>query len=153
MTKRHTIADHSLGVDAYHTHDGDDAPDHDHDHDDFGASGAPEDDPLWQADHVTLTSVGIDIGSAGTQVVFSRLNLRRLGEDLSSRYHVVSRETLFQSPVALTPYASEQRIDEAALGGIIDGAYADAGIGPNEIDTGVVILTGEALRRENAEAI
>ena len=44
-------------------------------------------------------SVGMDIGSAGTQVIFSRLNLRRLGEDLSSRYYVVSRETLFQSPV------------------------------------------------------
>ncbi len=112
-----------------------------------------EENPIWIADHVTLLTVGIDIGSSGTQVIFSRLNLRRYGEDLTSRYYVVSRETLFASPVALTPYASEQRIDEAALGGIIDRAYADAGISPDEIDTGAVILTGEALRRENAEAI
>ena len=67
-------------------------------------------------DHVTLVTVGIDIGSSGTQVIFSRINLRRYGEDLTSRYYVVSRETLFQSPVALTPYASEERIDDAALG-------------------------------------
>src|SRR5262249_23937209 len=67
--------------------------------------------------------------------------------------YVVSRETLFQSPVALTPYSSDVRIDDAALGAIIDEAYAAAGVDARDIDTGVVILTGEALRRENAEAI
>ena len=97
--------------------------------------------------------VGIDIGSSGTQVVFSKINLRRFGEDLSSRYYVVSRATLYQSPVVLTPYRSEEMIDDTALGVIIDNAYADAGLHPDDIDTGVVILTGEALRRENAAAI
>jgi ethanolamine utilization protein EutA len=66
---------------------------------------------------------------------------------------VVSRETLFQSEVALTPYESEERIDDVALGAIIDDAYRAAQIDPKEIDTGAVILTGEALRRENASAI
>jgi ethanolamine utilization protein EutA len=97
--------------------------------------------------------VGIDIGSAGTQVIFSRLHMRRLGEDLQSRYFVVNRETLYQSPVALTPYLDQTRIDERAVGDIIDRAYAGAGLHPDNIDTGSVILTGEALRRENAQAI
>jgi ethanolamine utilization protein EutA len=149
--KAHTLADHSWGEELYHVHDGD--ADHDHDHDYFATDERLEDNPLWIQDHVTLHSVGIDIGSAGTQVIFSRLNLRRLGEDLSSRYYVVSRETLFQSPVALTPYQSEERIDDAALGAIIDDAYTAANLHPDNIDTGVVILTGEALRRENAEGI
>src|SRR5215813_6125887 len=134
----HTLADHAYGDDLAHVHDGD--ADHDHDH--FEADGPLEENPLWIQDHVTLVSVGIDIGSAGTQVIFSRINLRRLGEDLSSRYYVVSRETLYQSPVALTPYASDERIDDGALAAIIDHAYAQAGIKPAEIDTGVVILTG-----------
>lgn len=146
----HTLADHRYGQDFGHTHDGADA---DHDHDDLGPEGPLEENALWIQDHVSLLSVGIDIGSAGTQVVFSRLNLRRPGEDLTSRYVVVSRETLFQSPVALTPYQSEERIDDRALGTIIDEAYRDARLHPDEIDTGVVILTGEALRRENAQAI
>ena len=94
----------------------------------------------------------MDVGSAGTQVVFSRLNLRRLSEANSSRYVVVSRETLFQSPVSLTPYRGEL-IDDAALGAIVDEAYAAARLAPGDIDTGVVILTGEALRRENAQGI
>ena len=146
---QHTVSDHVYGIDLTHTHDGD--ADHDHD---FPADDGPLDqNPLWLQDHVSLRSVGIDIGSAGTQVVFSRVDLRRLGEDLSSRYYVVARETLYQSPVALTPYQSEERIDQSRLGTIIDEAYGAAGLKPDDIDTGVVILTGEALRRENAETI
>jgi ethanolamine utilization protein EutA len=145
----HTLQDHVYGEDLAHIHDGD--ADHEHDH--FEADGPLEDNPIWIQDHVTLVSVGIDIGSAGTQIIFSRINLRRLGEDLSSRYVVVARETLYQSPVALTPYRSEELIDETTLGAIIDTAYAAARLAPADIDTGAVILTGEALRRENAEAI
>jgi len=147
----HTVADHLLGQDVVHEHDGD--ADHDHDHFEFDSDERLEENPIWIQDHVTLVTVGIDIGSSGTQVIFSRINLRRYGEDLTSRYYVVSRETLFQSPVALTPYSSDERIDDAALGAIIEEAYAAAGIEARDIDTGVVILTGEALRRENAEAI
>ncbi|MBV8422096.1 MAG: ethanolamine ammonia-lyase reactivating factor EutA [Hyphomicrobiales bacterium] len=147
----HTVADHLLGQDLVHEHDGD--ADHDHDHFEFDSDERLEENPIWIQDHVTLVTVGIDIGSSGTQVIFSRINLRRYGEDLTSRYYVVSRETLFQSPVALTPYASDERIDDGALGAIIEEAYAAAGVAPRDIDTGVVILTGEALRRENAEAI
>src|SRR3954452_23909867 len=145
---RHTVDDHKLGSDLAHSHDGE----ADHDHDDFD-DGPIEDNPLWVADNVTLTSVGIDIGSAGTQVIFSKVHLRRLSEDLTSRYYVVSRETLFRSPVALTPYQSEERIDDDKLRAIIGDAYKAAEIEAKDIDTGVVILTGEALRRENAQAI
>jgi ethanolamine utilization protein EutA len=60
---------------------------------------------------------------------------------------------LYQSPVALTPYASEERIDDEGLKRIIDDAYEAAELDPANIDTGAVILTGEALRRENAAGI
>jgi ethanolamine utilization protein EutA len=146
----HSLADHLYGRDLAHVHAGDADHDHDRDSDD---DGPVEDNPLWRQDNVTLATVGIDIGSSGTQVIFSRVHLRRLAEDLTSRYYVVARETLFQSAVALTPYQNEERIDDAKLGAIIDDAYVAAGLPPEEIDTGVVILTGEALRRENAQAI
>jgi len=146
----HTLADHLYGREVAHVH-GDDA-DHDHDRD-FDDDVPAEDNPLWQQDNVALTTVGIDIGSSGTQVIFSRVHLRRLAEDLTSRYYVVARETLFQSQVALTPYQNEERIDDLKLGTIIDDAYVAAGLPPDKIDTGVVILTGEALRRENAQRI
>ncbi|MDB5776841.1 MAG: ethanolamine utilization protein EutA [Herbaspirillum sp.] len=147
----HSVADHLYGENFNHVHE--EGEDHDHDHDDFSNDGPLEDNPIWQQENVTLTSVGIDIGSSGTQVIFSRIKLRRIGEDLTSRYFVVARETLYQSPVTLTPYLSETRIDEVALSDIMDRAYSEAGLHPDNIDTGAVILTGEALRRENAQAI
>lgn len=145
----HSLDDHLYGDFAPHEH----GPDADHDHDDFPTGGALEENPIWVQDNVKLRSVGIDIGSSGTQVVFSRLLLQRHGEELTSRYVVVERETVYQSPVRLTPYASDELIDDRALGEIIDEAYHAAGLHPDDIDSGVVILTGEALRRENAERI
>ncbi len=127
------------------THDAD----HEHPEDDLPL----ENNPIWQKDNVTLHSVGVDIGSAGTQVAFSRLVLRRRGEDLTSRYVVVARDTLFESEVALTPYTDDLQIDAVALGTMLDEAYAAAGRQPQDVDTGVVILTGEALRRRNAQRI
>ncbi|MCL6598138.1 MAG: ethanolamine ammonia-lyase reactivating factor EutA [Alicyclobacillus macrosporangiidus] len=112
-----------------------------------------ENNGLWLSDHIELTSVGIDIGSASTQVVFSRLTLHRLGSFLSSRYNVVSRETLYRSPVHLTPYVDGERIDDQAIGALVEAAYQEAGLTPDAVDTGAVILTGEAIRRHNAEAL
>jgi ethanolamine utilization protein EutA len=100
--KTHSLADHLMGEGGLHVH-GEGDYDHDHDHDDFGDHDL-ENDALWQQDHLQLVSVGIDIGSSGTQVIFSRVYMRRMGEALTSRYYVVKRETLHQSPVVLTPY-------------------------------------------------
>jgi ethanolamine utilization protein EutA len=141
-----------IGQDIHHDHDGG----HAHSVDDEQVDGRDiplEENPIWQQDNVRLHSVGIDIGSSGTQVAFSRLDLRRLSEDLTSRYVVVRRETYFESAVHLTPYTDEAQIDAVALGGILDAAYADARVVPVDVDTGVVILTGEALRRRNAGLI
>jgi ethanolamine utilization protein EutA len=119
---------------------------HDHDHD-------LENNALWIMDNLELKSVGIDIGSAGTQVIFSLLKLRRMGENLSSRYVIVSRESIYRSPVSLTPYIDESRMDDEEIGRIIDLAYKESGLTPEDVNTGAVILTGEAIRRENARAI
>src|SRR5438067_12059698 len=109
--RSHTLADHLLGRDVVHEHEGDADHDHDHDHFEVDPNERLEDNPIWMQDHVTLLTVGIDIGSSGTQVIFSRINLRRYGEDLTSRYYVVSRATQFQSPVTLTPSARDEPLD------------------------------------------
>jgi len=148
----HNLEDHLLGMDPDHSHEDGEA-DHDHDHDEDDAEYDQTKSGLWLQDNISLLSVGIDIGSAGTQVVFSRVQLRRFSEELTSRYVVVNRDIAYQSPVVLTPYVDETRIDEEAVGRIVDSAYAAAGVHPDSVDTGAVILTGEALRRENARAI
>ena len=140
-----------------HAHSHEHGHDHPHEHDDHyegpDVEGAIEDHPLWKRENVILHSVGIDIGSSGTQILFSLLHLQRQAVDLSSRYMVVKRETWYESPVSLTPYIGETLIDDRGLGEIVDNAYNAAKVHPDDIDTGVVILTGEALRRENSERI
>lgn len=53
----------------------------------------------------------------------------------------------------LTPYSSERRIDTDALGKFIARSYDEASWSPDDVDTGAVITTGEAARKENASAI
>ena len=150
MVSSHSLTDHRLGVhDAEHAH----GEDSDHDHDDLDAGPDGVDQSLWMQDNVVLHSVGIDIGSSSTQVVFSKIHLQRVADQLSTRYVVVHREPLAQPPLALTPYQSETQIDARALGDMIEAAYAEAGLHPDQVDAGAVILTGEALRRENGQAI
>jgi ethanolamine utilization protein EutA len=100
-------------------------------------------------DQIVLVSVGVDIGSSTSHLVFSRLLLERL----DNRYVVSERVVLHQSEVLLTPYADDQSIDAAALRVFIDRQYALAKVRPEQIDTGALILTGVAVRRRNARAI
>jgi ethanolamine utilization protein EutA len=100
-------------------------------------------------DEIRLVSVGVDIGSSTSHLVFSRLVLERL----DNRYVVSERKVVHESEVLLTPYADDATIDAAALGAFIDGQYALAQIDPKAIDTGALILTGVAVRRSNARAI
>jgi len=147
----HALTDHDYGIFNEHVH----VPGHhyDHDHDDDFDDGPLEDNPLWQQDNIFLSTVGIDIGSSSTQVVFSQVHLERQGEALSSRYVVVERRLLYQSPIFFTPYEGSTEIDARSLGALIDRAYHEAEVSPHDVDIGVVLLTGEALRRANAENI
>ncbi len=106
---------------------------------------------LVEEDEIVVLSVGVDIGSSTSHLVFSRIVLERL----DSRYVVTTRETFHQSDILLTPYsaAEEETIDSAVLGAFIEKQYQDAKIEPDEIDTGALILTGVAVRRRNARKI
>jgi ethanolamine utilization protein EutA len=107
----------------------------------------------WSADNVELTTVGIDIGSSTSHLMFARVHLQRLTTALSSRFVVVSRKMVWQSPILLTPYLPDYTIDVDELAGFIGGSYSYAGLEPGDIDSGAVILTGEAIKRRNARAI
>jgi ethanolamine utilization protein EutA len=107
----------------------------------------------WATERLELVTVGIDVGSSTSHLLISRVRLRRAGSALSSRFLVVGREALHSSPILLTPYRPDGRIDAGRLSGFVAAIYRAAGIDPAGIDTGAVILTGQALRRANARAI
>ncbi len=121
------------------------------------SAGTTRDRPLHRlpldSDVVELLTVGIDVGSATFHLTVSRVVLERRAQELSTSYDVVAREVLVSSPVSFTPYLDSGEIDAAAVGEAVQRSYAQGGVDPEEIDTGVVLLTGAALLRRNARAL
>jgi ethanolamine utilization protein EutA len=108
---------------------------------------------IWEQDTVELRTVGIDIGSSTSHLLFARVTLKRQAESLSSRFVVVDRQVIWRSPIMLTPFLPDGTIDAHALEHFIQHAYHDAGLRNSDIDSGAVILTGEAIKKTNARAI
>ncbi len=128
------------------------------DHEGFEEELTPEelaafDEFMWKLENVELTTVGVDVGSSTSHLMFSRVHLRRMGQALSSRFVVVNREVLYRSPIMLTPYRSDDSIDSDQLKAFFGDAYKRAELKFEDIDAGAIILTGEALKRKNSRAI
>jgi ethanolamine utilization protein EutA len=85
--------------------------------------------------------------------MFSRLVLEPRGPVAPSSYVVVEREVTYASSIIFTPYADPTTIDTVALASFIQGAYRDAGMTPDDVQTGATIVTGEAATKNNAAAI
>jgi ethanolamine utilization protein EutA len=108
---------------------------------------------IWAQDNLQFTTVGIDIGSSTSHLLFAKLTLQRQSQALSSRFVVTGREIVWRSPILLTPFLPDGLIDAGALSRFMERSYRDAGFDPAAIDSGAVILTGEAIKRRNARAI
>jgi ethanolamine utilization protein EutA len=108
---------------------------------------------IWAQENVEFKTVGIDIGSSTSHLLFAKVALQRQSQGLSSRFVVIGREIVWRSPILLTPFLPDGTIDAHALGGFIARCYADAGFARSDVDSGAVILTGEAIKRKNARAI
>lgn len=102
----------------------------------------------------SLLSVGIDIGTTTTQIIFSRLvieNTRAFG--MNPKFEIVSKEIIHWGKIHFTPLLSNSEIDASVIRNIIASEYADAGFAPSDISTGAVIITGESSRKRNAKKI
>jgi ethanolamine utilization protein EutA len=102
--------------------------------------------------HTHLTSVGIDIGSSTSHLMFSRL-LIGYPSLLQRKPIVVEREVIARSRILLTPFSGDWNIEAEPLKKLVDATFEEAGLARDQIDTGAVIITGEAARRENAAKI
>lgn len=101
-----------------------------------------------------LLSVGIDIGTTTTQLVFSRLYLQNEGNAFSvPKFSITEKEILYRSAIHFTPLRSETEIDVQSVKEIVQAEYAAAGIDKAQVRTGAVIITGETARKENAREV
>jgi ethanolamine utilization protein EutA len=101
-----------------------------------------------------LISIGIDVGTSTTQVVFSRLSMADNGGFFSvPKVDIVSREIIYRGEIHETPLVSLEVIDAEALASLVNAEFERAGFSCGRIDTGAVIITGESARKENARAV
>jgi ethanolamine utilization protein EutA len=114
----------------------------DHGHDHEGAVGP----------HTHLTSVGIDIGSSTSHLMFSQL-LIGYPSVLQRKPIVLERNVIARSPILLTPFSGDWNIEAEPLKELVNRTFNEAGLTREDIDTGAVIITGEAARRDNAQKI
>lgn len=101
-----------------------------------------------------LISVGIDIGTSTTQLIFSKLIIENLASSFSvPRISIVDKEIIYRSDVYFTPLVSNKEINAQRVKEIVDMEYKKSGIKKEDIKIGAVIITGETARKENANDV
>ena len=101
-----------------------------------------------------LLSVGIDLGTSTTQLVFSRLTVENRASAFSvPDVAITEKEILYKSRIHFTPLLNDTAIDAAALRNIVAREYEAAGVDKRQVDTGAVIITGETARKDNAKQV
>ena len=106
------------------------------------------------SDKTAILSVGIDVGTSTTQVVFSKLQMDNAGGYFSvPRVAIVDKEVVYKSEVYMTPLKTDVLIDTDALRDIVAAEFRKAGYRPEDTDSGAVIITGESARKENSDAV
>lgn len=101
-----------------------------------------------------LLSVGIDIGTTTTQVIFSKIWVQNIASTfLVPEVKITEKEIIYKSEIYFTPLLSPEKIDLEKLKVIIAKEYEKTGIDKRAISTGAIIITGETARKENAEEV
>lgn len=102
----------------------------------------------------SLLSVGIDIGTSTTQLVFSKLVMENMASDYTiPKIEITDRQIIYRSDIYMTPLKSFNVIDGDGIKVIVEMEYDKAGIKKEDVKTGAVIITGETARKENAQEI
>jgi len=109
---------------------------------------------LIMADSRDLLSVGVDVGTTTTQIIFSRLNLQDVSRPGQiPRINITDRKVIYQSPIVFTPLKDFETIDADRLNEIVRREYSAANVNPKDVETGAVIITGETAKKKNADEI
>lgn len=102
----------------------------------------------------SILSVGIDIGTTTTQVIFSRLAMENVSAYFAvPRVEIVDKRVVYKSAIHFTPLLSQTALDGDGVRRIVEEEFRKAGFSPRDTDTGAVIITGEAARKENAGVV
>lgn len=101
-----------------------------------------------------ILSVGIDIGTSTTSLVFSNLTIEKItGDMFMPKTAITDKTVIYRSPIYFTPLKSNTELDAEKIRVLIEKEYEQAGVKASEVETGAVIITGDTARKGNAESV
>ncbi|MEG2073842.1 MAG: ethanolamine ammonia-lyase reactivating factor EutA, partial [Angelakisella sp.] len=101
-----------------------------------------------------ILSVGIDIGTSTTQVIFSVLTMANTSGGFAvPRVDIVDKKVVYQGEIHTTPLATATLLDGDRVRELVEQEYRKAGYSPKDVETGAVIITGESARKENSRLV
>lgn len=101
-----------------------------------------------------IISVGIDIGTSTTQLVFTKIILENIASGARvPQIKIVDKDVFYRSSIYFTPIINQKEIEAEKVKEIVQLEYKKAGININDISTGAVIITGETARKNNAKEV
>lgn len=101
-----------------------------------------------------ILSIGIDIGTSTTQLVFSNITIENMASSFTvPRIVIADKKVIYKSRIIFTPILADNKIDMKRIEQFVIEEYENAGIQKNAIQTGAVIITGETARRKNANDV
>lgn len=101
-----------------------------------------------------IISVGIDIGTSTTQLIFSKIFIENMGTAFTApQIKIIGKEVIYRSEIYITPLETETKIDSKKVKEIIEEEYRKAQISYDSVSTGAVIITGDTARKENAKEV
>ena len=106
-----------------------------------------------EINEIEILSVGVDVGSSTSHLVFSNLFLKRDQRSVTRRFNIEQRDIIYEGRIIHTPLLDDHTIDIVKLTDFFKEEYKRAGIDPADIQTGAVIVTGESARKQNARQI
>ena len=106
-----------------------------------------------EINEIEILSVGVDVGSSTSHLVFSNLLLKRDQRSVTRRFNIEERDIIYEGRIIHTPLLDDKTIDIKRLTDFFKEEYELARIDPADIQTGAVIVTGESARKQNARQI
>lgn len=102
---------------------------------------------------INILSVGVDVGSSTSHLVFSKLLLKKDERSATRRFKIRQRQIIYEGRILQTPLSDDNTIDIKQLTEFFKAEFKHAGIQQKDIQTGAVIVTGESARKKNARQI
>ena len=106
-----------------------------------------------EINRIEILSVGVDVGSSTSHLVFSKLVLIKDEHSVTRRFNIEERDIIYEGRIVNTPFLDDNTIDINRLTEFFKEEYQRAQIDPADIQTGAVIITGESARKQNAKQI